>query len=134
MKELEIKRPRTPAVEAKGVVWVLPKDPQSIAYFQEEGLSIRNEKTRDTIRLSQGRNELPLGEYRLEPDVSPVGIKITPRRFTLTVKNEAIINLTRVLTSDGPSGGAPLDPMRPPPGGSPFPPPPPPPHGPPTRR
>jgi serine/threonine protein kinase len=131
--EPEPRKTKPTPVEAKGVVWVLAKDPKCVAFFQEEGLSVRNEKTHAVVRLSVGRNELPQGDYHLDPDVSPPGIKIGPRRFTLTSTTEVLLNLTRVTTGDGPSTTG-LEPMGPPPFGPPFPPPPPPPHGPPLRR
>jgi serine/threonine protein kinase len=108
-----------------GVVVVVAGDQASQSFLKGEGLCVREQTTSRVVILKQGRNYIPLGDYRVEQDGPPPPIKVSPKRFTVSSDRSAYINLSQVPASD-------LIPrpqiiLPPPPEGFPLPPPPPPP-------
>ncbi len=122
----EPKKPAPPPKEQKGVVVVLINDPPSMSWFRDEGLTAREMSTSKLVSLVEGRNELPLGEFRLEQANAPARVTVTPRRFTVTGTATVLVNVTRKQDEIGPKPGDGLPPERPPfpPPGHPPPPPP----------
>jgi hypothetical protein len=129
----EPKKSKAPAWEVQGTVVVLLHDTTWAAWLKEEGLTAREQSTSKVVTLKQGRNDIPVGEYRLEGASPPTDMKLSPRRFTVTAETIATVNVGESSAATVPNPGGktviPDDPPdRPPP--HPFrPPPPPPPRG-----
>jgi serine/threonine protein kinase len=110
-----------PVVE--GVVVVVAGDQASQTFLKDEGLCVRELNGSRVVILKQGRNYIPLGDYRVESDASSP-VKVSPKRFTVSSDRSAYINLSRQPASDPP--GRPPIILPPPPEGFPPSPPPPP--------
>jgi serine/threonine protein kinase len=118
-------KPNSAPKVVEGVVVIVANDQRSQAFLKDEGLCAREETTSQVVSLRQGRNYIPLGDYRLEQEGAGCAFKVSPKRFT--VSNERSVYLQMIHAP-------PADTMRPtiilppPPEGFPPPPPPPPPH------
>ncbi len=128
-EDREVTKPKPVPQKVKGIVVVLVNDAAGSAFFRDVGLTVRGQNASEVVTLNQGRNDIPLGEYKVEEAGAPAGIKIVPRRFTVTANTSAIINITGPPPPDK-SPMPPGEPPPPPPGRPPFPPPP---GGPPRR-
>jgi serine/threonine protein kinase len=120
----EEKKPQPIQKKVKGVVLVEANDPRSVSFVQEERLSFRNQQTSEVVTLQAGRNELLAGEYKFEESSLPPGLKIAPRRLTVSATESVFIYVTHIPPEKTPAHPG----IGPPPD---FPPPPPPPGGPP---
>jgi hypothetical protein len=124
----EPETPRTPTqapANPKGILVVIAGTAAGSTFLREEGVTARHQTTSETFTLNEGRNDIPLGDYKLEQGQLPAGLKITPTRFTLTAGYTVIVNINATQPPDSH-----LPPrVGPPPGkddfpGPPFPPPP----------
>jgi serine/threonine protein kinase len=113
------KKPKLPSPPAEGVVVVVVNDPAGVAFLREQGLAASNQRTSEVVLLKQGRNYIALGDYKLEEIDAAAGMKVAPRRFSVTSERSVFINITRNPTAEAtPPAGPP-----PPAPGLPFPPP-----------
>jgi serine/threonine protein kinase len=103
----------------KGIVVVVGGDAGGTAYLRNDVIQMRDQRTGETICLSQGRNELALGTYKvLHPDPGS-GVKVSPRQFTLTADASVFLRLThptKMEPAPMPHGEGPPPPFPPPPG------------------
>lgn len=134
LEEPVTRKPKAPPREVRGAVAVQTHDKASADFFSEEGLSVRNRTTAEVVRLTRGRNYIPLGEYEVGPH-DPPGIKVYPHRFIVSADRSASIHIKRMepagrplMPFNGRFQPPPGSPLPPPPFGPP--PPPPPDHGP----
>ena len=92
---LDLERPQAAPQKAVGNVVLLANDPTCLAFFRTDGLSAQYAKTSGVLALNLGRNSLALGEYEVLPVNPAAGLKVSPRRFSLTADRSVTLTIVR---------------------------------------